>query len=569
MSEESDDGTALEIRALKEEFYKQQRKTSELRDKAVFIGGNYAKNESELDTLSEKLEDIGMIPVNASEVDSVQDPDRIHEESLRLLHNCKYAVIDVSDAAGQFLELERARDYGVVTYAAHGDEHSSAMVETLTKRLEDWNLGYQFSYTGGDQLEQFVEAMFRINHSDRSNPQETIKNLLGAPVDDVLLITSVGAFGSSLYGATDFLDRWPTVIMTGWDKSSVDAKLPDSDSLRDYEYLEALVCEGCVVYEQDRSGDYVAEQPNDESAQNHLKRGNRYIIEAAYDIVADRLLDDRGADEFGASKSEAEQLIDKPPVFYSGGHERSIAYYVNPPEGVFDKIVKLREDVSDDRKEKSFAELVDWFEGEGHNVERRSERNEGQERKISLRISGDTSDSNPDYWSKLEGILNDIEKANSKYRPYLPYSVNISGEDVFVGFKQEDDYEPALPYGDVKRIRDKAIELAIEDDRDLKNDRIAVQHDNCINIFYKTKAEILEDKILDKYANKDTPVVYLSKGTESDIPMIFSGYASSYNFVAVGPNNVSDSLRRAGVIPLGVSVSEVLEQVSRALHTPL
>lgn len=37
----------------------------------------------------------------------------VHDVSLLLLHTCSYAIFDVTVPAGQFLEIERARDYGV------------------------------------------------------------------------------------------------------------------------------------------------------------------------------------------------------------------------------------------------------------------------------------------------------------------------------------------------------------------------------------------------------------------------------------------------------------------------
>jgi|GEM_PF-2649912 hypothetical protein len=62
-----------------------------------------------------------------------------------------------------------------------------------------------------------------------------------------------------------------------------------------------------------------------------------------------------------------------------------------------------------------------------------------------------------------------------------------------------------------------------------------------------------------------TLVIYLSKGTESDIPMIFKGYSSKYNFIAVGNNNISDRLKRAGVIPLGESTKSVIENILKII----
>jgi len=61
--------------------------------------------------------------------------------------------------------------------------------------------------------------------------------------------------------------------------------------------------------------------------------------------------------------------------------------------------------------------------------------------------------------------------------------------------------------------------------------------------------------------DENTLVVYLSKGTESDIPLISRGYSSKYNFIVLDSDHVSERLKRAGVIPFGESTTTVISNI--------
>jgi len=64
----------------------------------------------------------------------------VHDISLLLLHTCGYAVFEITNPAGQLMELERARDYGVNVLLLRSrplghDPHISAMISSLNYPL--------------------------------------------------------------------------------------------------------------------------------------------------------------------------------------------------------------------------------------------------------------------------------------------------------------------------------------------------------------------------------------------------------------------------------------------------
>lgn len=543
MSELDETGEeATEGESRKEDFYEAQRTVSALRDRAVFVGGNYSTNLGQIETVADALDDLGMVPVVASEVGGTMDPDRIHEESLRLLHNCGYAVVEVTDPAGQLMELERARDYGVVTYAAlrKPENHQSAMVGKLMRRLEGWDLGYQFTYRTDDQLERFVRSMFSVNHARvDGGDADVVERLVGPGPREVLLITSLGVLNRASHGVPDSLPGSSTVVMTGWDWRYARAKIAASDAPPP----DWLVCEGCVVYER-RDGDYEtddARTETDTALLTDVKRANRWVVEAANETTGER---------WGPAGD--------PPVFLSQGNERSVAYYVNPPDEDGDALADERKAVTGGKPLNGTRATIDEMKRSAYDVVQRDE--------TTVQFPGSVDEPVPDVVdpSTLEDFLYEVEKVCARNRPFWPYSVDLAAEGVTVDLQPDLEYD-AFTSGDVERVVERARELAREEAGvELPRRRIAAQDDVCIDIFYRTKDEVLPE-VLDQFADEDTAVVYLSRGTESDLPVLFGGYASNYDFVAVGTDHVSDTLRNAGVVPLGQSTAEVLRRVSDIL----
>lgn len=105
------------------------------RERRVFIGTNYDKNPGVIPIIKEAVVRKGYVPVIPFEVGVRREA--IHDETLLLLHTCGYAVIDITAPGGQFMETERAKDYGVkallVRQALDPSKppHVSAMIATI------------------------------------------------------------------------------------------------------------------------------------------------------------------------------------------------------------------------------------------------------------------------------------------------------------------------------------------------------------------------------------------------------------------------------------------------------
>jgi hypothetical protein len=82
----------------------------------VFVGGNY-DNISILKMISQYIFGLGYQPVMALDFDVPLQ--QVHDYDLLLLHNCKYAIFEITIPDGHLMELERARDYGVQTLAVY------------------------------------------------------------------------------------------------------------------------------------------------------------------------------------------------------------------------------------------------------------------------------------------------------------------------------------------------------------------------------------------------------------------------------------------------------------------
>ncbi|GAI10578.1 unnamed protein product, partial [marine sediment metagenome] len=105
-------------------------------EKRVFIGGNYDYMATLME-IKEIVLNLGYEPIVAFDYGIPED--KIHHHDLMLLHDCKYAIFDVSQSDGHLMEIERTRDYNVKTllvYSARNDKKQppssmSAMIQTL------------------------------------------------------------------------------------------------------------------------------------------------------------------------------------------------------------------------------------------------------------------------------------------------------------------------------------------------------------------------------------------------------------------------------------------------------
>jgi hypothetical protein len=82
----------------------------EPRERRVFVGTNYDASPGAIPILREAVIRKGYVPVVVADV--AVEEDMIHDTSILLMHTCSFAIIDVTSPGGQFMEIERARDYG-------------------------------------------------------------------------------------------------------------------------------------------------------------------------------------------------------------------------------------------------------------------------------------------------------------------------------------------------------------------------------------------------------------------------------------------------------------------------
>jgi len=79
-------------------------------DNRVFVGGNYDYMPW-LRLIRDIVKKCGFQPIFAWDFNVPYD--QIHREDLRLLNNCRYAIFEETDPAGDLMEIERARDLEV------------------------------------------------------------------------------------------------------------------------------------------------------------------------------------------------------------------------------------------------------------------------------------------------------------------------------------------------------------------------------------------------------------------------------------------------------------------------
>lgn len=108
------------------------------RDKRVFIGTNYDKNPAVIPVIKQAVMTKGYAPVIPAEYGI--DPNNIHDETMTLLHTCGHAIIDITNPAGQYMEVERCHDYKIHTILfiekpiGH-PPHYSAMIDTTGRTV--------------------------------------------------------------------------------------------------------------------------------------------------------------------------------------------------------------------------------------------------------------------------------------------------------------------------------------------------------------------------------------------------------------------------------------------------
>ena len=127
-------------------------------EKRVFVGGNY-DHMATLVEIKEIVLSLGYEPIVAFDYGIPED--KIHHHDLMLLHNCKYAIFDVSQSDGHLMEIERTRDYDVKTllvYSARDEKRQPpGSMSTMIKTL-----GIQMSgYLNSNELMQLISRFLQ------------------------------------------------------------------------------------------------------------------------------------------------------------------------------------------------------------------------------------------------------------------------------------------------------------------------------------------------------------------------------------------------------------------------
>lgn len=78
-------------------------------EKAIFVGGNYIDRMPTIMKIKGVVKNLDYEPIIADEYKIPEE--HIHHHCMMLLHACKYAIFEVTDPGGQFLEIERATDW--------------------------------------------------------------------------------------------------------------------------------------------------------------------------------------------------------------------------------------------------------------------------------------------------------------------------------------------------------------------------------------------------------------------------------------------------------------------------
>jgi len=108
--------------------------------KRVFLGGSSGLNPI-IEAMRDTVERLGYDPVVAIDFD-MPEQMTIYHKCLTLLHSCKYAIFDLSEQAGQLMELERAPDYGVQTLIVCPKNKQESVTQMLKSVLDYRDIRY-------------------------------------------------------------------------------------------------------------------------------------------------------------------------------------------------------------------------------------------------------------------------------------------------------------------------------------------------------------------------------------------------------------------------------------------
>ena len=123
--------------------------------KRVFIGGSGGLHPI-IELIRRKVAQLGYDPVVAIDFD-MPNGMTIYHKCLALLHSCKYAIFDLSEQAGQLLELERAPEYGIKTLVVWPRAKEGSITEMLRSILDSRGITYK-SYDDFSEMDSIFRS---------------------------------------------------------------------------------------------------------------------------------------------------------------------------------------------------------------------------------------------------------------------------------------------------------------------------------------------------------------------------------------------------------------------------
>ena len=130
-------------------------------NRRVFIGGNYA-SISDLREIKKAVYELGADFTPIIPYDDFQIPQgQVYETDLRLLHNCKYAIFEVTQPGGELFEIARCSEYGVITllmYQARGLLETPPNVKTM---LLESGVHEHHSYMDSGQMRRIADEFLQ------------------------------------------------------------------------------------------------------------------------------------------------------------------------------------------------------------------------------------------------------------------------------------------------------------------------------------------------------------------------------------------------------------------------
>jgi hypothetical protein len=272
----------------------------------------------------------------------------------------------------------------------------------------------------------------------------------------------------------DFARKDKIAFITGWDFIDKGAVLTNTNNSLQPEYL--IMEGGTVLYHRENGYSEVKLFNNDEL--KLVKRAWYALLECTSQHLRET-------------------------VFMSQADKYSIDVYINPPEDVVSKELKKLREESVHSSSEFVRKLLDEHEIKSIKVDEKT-----------IRIP------------KNEESAYAAEKINALYRKFMPYKLELKNDFILVTLLSEDyKYTPIQREirNDIRVIPEilNGITSCVRNKVPIGK-RIAPQTDICIDIFVRSKEEIIDQKdVINRIGlSKSKEVIYISKSTRSDEPFI-------------------------------------------------